>query len=206
MCCRYYIEKEDPELQAIGEAASRTPLRFRFIKETPLPLRTEGEVSPGVLASVIASSKNGNKFFYPMAWGFNLDGRKMLPNARLETAALKPTFQAAWKSHRCVIPASYYFEWEHFLRPNGKTETGRKYLIQTRDEHITWLCGIYRMEAGLPHFVILTRPPVEEISFIHDRMPLIIREKDVDAWIDPGAKPEEIAYRAVTDLYFEKVI
>ena len=44
----------------------------------------------------------------------------------------------------------------------------------------------------------------EEISFIHDRMPLMLREKDVDEWISPDAKPEKIASRAVTDLHFEK--
>ena len=52
--------------------------------------------------------------------------------------------------------------------------------------------------------MVLTRPPSEEVSFIHDRMPLMLREKDVDEWISPDAKPDEIAYRAVTDLHFEK--
>ena len=52
--------------------------------------------------------------------------------------------------------------------------------------------------------VVLTREPSEEIRFIHDRMPLMLREKDVDEWISPDAKPDEVAYRAVTDLHFEK--
>ena len=51
---------------------------------------------------------------------------------------------------------------------------------------------------------MLTRPPSEEIAFIHDRMPLMLREKDVDEWSSPDTKPEEIASRAVTDLHFEK--
>ena len=62
------------------------------------------------------------------------------------------------------------------------------------------------MEDGLPHFVILTRSPSDEVAFIHDRMPLIIREQDIDRWINPDVIPEEIASRAVTDLYFEKVV
>ena len=90
--------------------------------------------------------------------------------------------------------------------PNGKKETGAKYLIQPKGDHVTWLCGLYRFEDGLPHFVVLTRPPSEEISFIHDRMPLMLREKDVDEWISPDAKPDEIAYRAVTDLHYEKAV
>lgn len=50
-------------------------------------------------------------------------------NARVESAKNKPTFKDAWKSHRCIIPASYYFEWEHFKSPDGKTKIGDKYAI-----------------------------------------------------------------------------
>ena len=52
--------------------------------------------------------------------------------------------------------------------------------------------------------MVLTRPPSEEISFIHDRMPLMLRENDVDEWISPDAKPDEVAYRAVADLHYQK--
>lgn len=31
-----------------------------------------------------------------------------------------------------VIPASYYFEWEHFKSADGKTKTGGKYAIQPK--------------------------------------------------------------------------
>ena len=32
-------------------------------------------------------------------------------NARLETAAQKPSFRAAWKKRRAIIPADGYYEW-----------------------------------------------------------------------------------------------
>ena len=32
----------------------------------------------------------------------------------------------------------------------------------------------------------------------------MLREKDVDEWISPDAKPNEIAYWAVTGLHYEK--
>ena len=165
---------------------------------------TSGEVKPADIVPVIASSKKGNKTYYPMQWGFHSENRPLLVNARTETAADKPLFQNAWRAHRCVIPASWYYEWEHFLRPNGKRETGEKYLIQPKHSQITWLCGLYRMENGLPHFVVLTRTPSEDIGFIHDRMPLMIRETDVDGWISPEGDPEAIACRAVTDLLYER--
>ena len=39
---------------------------------------------------------------------------------------------------------------------------------------MTWLCGLYCIENGLPAFVILTREAGEGIRFIHDPMPLIM--------------------------------
>ena len=70
---------------------------------------------------------------------------------------------------------------------------------------MTWLCGLYRIEEGLPVFVILTREPGDEIRFIHDRMPLILPEDAVDEWIRPDASPEKLLSQAVTDMIYEAV-
>lgn len=70
---------------------------------------------------------------------------------------------------------------------------------------MTWLCGLYRIEDGLPVFVILTREPGEEIRFIHDRMPLIMPGDYVNEWIRPDAKPEELVEHALTEMVYEKV-
>ena len=138
-----------------------------------------------------------------MKWGFT--GKTLLINAKSETAAIKPTFRDAWGSHRCIVPASWYFEWEHFLTNNGKKKTGDKFMLQPKGSSVTWLCGLYRIENGLPCYVVLTREPSEEIRFIHDRMPLMLPETYVDDWIRPDAKPEEIIKAAQTDILYERV-
>ena len=69
---------------------------------------------------------------------------------------------------------------------------------------MTWLCGLYRIEEGLPVFVVLTRAPGGEISFIHDRMPLILPEKCIDDWIRPDNRPEDLLGEALTEMVFEK--
>ena len=204
MCCRYYIEPSDPELRSMADAVEHTKLMDRMRRAAVKGLSSSGEIVPSMIVPVIAQSKTGNKTCFPMQWGYNNPPRSLLANARSETAGEKPTFRESWTSHRCIIPASHYFEWEHFLRPNGKKETGAKYLLQPRGEQRTWLCGLYRLEEGLPHFVILTRAPSEEIGFIHDRMPLMIAEKDIDDWINPEVKANEVAYRALTDIYYQK--
>lgn len=137
-----------------------------------------------------------------MKWGFT--GRTLLMNARTETAPTKPTFKDSWASHRCIVPASWYFEWEHIIGNDGKQRTGDKYLIQPKDSTMTWLCGLYRIEEGMPVFVVLTREPSEEIRFIHDRMPLIMPGDYVNEWIKPDTKPEELIDVAMTEMVFEK--
>lgn len=141
---------------------------------------------------------------FPMKWGFS--GRTLLMNARTETAPVKATFRDAWASHRCNVPASWYFEWEHIVGNDGKKRSGDKYLIQPKGSAMTWLCGLYRIEDGLPVFVILTREPGEEIRFIHERMPLIMPGDYVDEWIRPDAKLEELVEAAMTEMVYEKVV
>ena len=77
---------------------------------------------------------------------------------------------------------------------------------QGADTVMTWLCGLYRIEGGLPAFVILTREPGEKIRFIHDRMPLIMPGELVNEWIRPDMKPEELMPYALTDMDFEKAL
>ena len=104
------------------------------------------------------------------------------------------------------MPASYYFEWEHLTDEKDRKRTGDKNRIQPVDSTMTWLCGLYRIESGLPAFVILTREPGEEIRFIHDRMPLIMPREYVDEWIRPDAKPEELIKASLTEMEFEKAV
>ena len=122
----------------------------------------------------------------------------------METAAEKPTFRDAWKSHRCIVPASWYFEWAHLKSPDGKEKTGDKYLIQPAGSSLTWLCGLYRFEGEYPVFTILTREPSEELAQIHDRMPLILPKEQIDEWIRPNAKPVKLLAFALTDMVMEK--
>ncbi len=200
MCCRYWAE-ESPELRAIVEEMNRSPLVRKWHERTGIKIC--GEIRPTDVVPVIAPNRSGDRAVFPMKWGFS--GKSLLMNARSETAGSKPTFKESWERRRCIVPASWYFEWEHLRGNDGKTHTGDKYMIQPKGSAMTWLCGLYRIEEGLPVFVVLTREPGEEIRFIHDRMPLILPERYIDDWIRPDTKPEELLGEALTEMIFEKV-
>lgn len=201
MCCRYFI-RESPELRPLIEAVNRSPLLSLFQERTDV--LSEGEIRPTNAAPVIATNRSGDRAVFPMKWGFT--GKTLLINARVETAAQKPTFREAWAGHRCIVPASWYFEWEHLTGKDGRKKTGEKYRLHPKGAAITWLCGLYRMEEGLPSFVILTREPSEAIRFIHDRMPLMLPEQRVNDWINPAANPAEIIRAAETEIVFEREV
>jgi len=205
MCTRYALEKDLPELKELADALRRSLLARRFIDSHARPIITEGEVRPTDIVPVIAPNADGKKMICPMQWGFTaIDNKRTLFNARVETAGEKPTFREAWLSHRCIIPASYYFEWQHFKNPDGNIKTGARFAIQPVGCTVTWLGGLYRIENGYPVFVILTREPTSELSRIHDRMPFILPKDKLEAWIDPSADPGDFLPFALTDMVIEK--
>ena len=201
MCCRYWTD-ESPELRPIVEEMNRSPLMRKW--QDKAKVKSYGEIFPTDVVPVIAPNRSGLRSVYPMKWGYS--GKSLLMNARSETAAEKPTFRDDWARHRCIVPASWYFEWEHYPGSDGKKHTGDKYMIHPKDCAVTWLCGLYRSENGLPVFVILTREPGETLRFLHDRMPLIMPDELVTEWIRPDRKPEELLPGALTDMDFEKAV
>ena len=206
MCTRYFLSPSVPELKTIIDQVLVAPLSKQFIYRG-YPIKTEGEIRPTDVVPVLAPSPKGEQRVYPMKWGYTnpYKGGKLLLNARSETASVKPTFREDWANHRCIIPACYYYEWEHRRRNDGKIETGERYMIQPEGEEITWLCGLYRIEENnTPTFVVLTKEPGPEVSRIHDRMPLILPSHLTGEWIRLGADPEKVIEEALTDMVLEK--
>ena len=210
MCTRYYMELS-PELRPYIDRAIHSPLKDRMVAKLGRPLKTEGEVCPTDIAPVIAPDNNHSPTVFPMIWGFTnpRERGKPLVNCRVETAGFKPFWKESWQRRRCIIPCSYYFEWEHYMTIKGQKKAGQKYMIQPTGALITYLAGLYTIEEAngikVPVFTVLTREPGEEISFIHDRMPVILGKENVENWMDPQSNPVEIVKTALTDMYYEKV-
>lgn len=118
-------------------------------------------------------------------------GAKMI-NARAETLLERPAFRGLVATRRCIIPASGFYEWRK--TPDGKTPI----YIQRADGRPLALAGLWsewRQPNGtlLTSHTIITCAPNALMRAIHDRMPAILADTDVDAWLDP-------ANRAPADL------
>lgn len=211
MCGRYIINPDDRFFRDLAEIINRSPLIGRFKGKQPVTAGGAfgGEVAPTAVVPVIAPNRTGERAVFPMQWGFTLsasgEGKKppLIINARSETAAVKPLFRDSWAQRRCVIPASAYFEWEHRMGFDGKPKVGTKYRIAPKEGERTYLAGLYRMEEGLPVFTVLTRAPAADLFWMHDRMPVMLPEATLDAWLSPGGNPEETLASALTETVWE---
>ena len=194
--------EESPELRPFVDAARRSPLTEKMITKLARPLITSGEVKPTDICVTVAPDKNGRRTAFPMVWGFT-GKSSYLFNARMESAGEKPLWKESLERRRCIVPASWYYEWGHLFSPEGK----KKYMIQPKGATRIFMAGIYRIEEGIPHFAILTREPGEELRFIHDRMPVVLGPESAAEWIKPSLSAQQvqgITRRSITDMVFEK--
>ncbi len=204
MCTRFYLSGEDEELAALKAQVLRSPLADSFIR-AGCPILGAGEIRPTAVVPVLAPNRRGKVGAFPMRWGFRLPKGPLLVNARVETAASKPAFREAWRSRRCLIPASWYYEWSHLVDRQGRKVVGAKYMLQPQGEVRAWLAGLYRLEEGLPSFTVLTREAAEDIRYIHDRMPLILPQARLEEWLAPATLPETLLPYALTAMVAEKL-
>lgn len=124
-----------------------------------------------------------------------------LVNARVETAATKPSFRAAWARRRCLLPADGYYEWYEPEAPDApRGRNGRPlkqpYFISPSDGSVLAMAGLYefwRDPDGDPDdpgswrwtTTVLTTEATDDLGRIHDRMPLHVHPEHRDAWLDP---------------------
>ena len=140
MCNRYYLET----IPDLAEKLSASPLALSMADKLARPVTSSGEIRPTNIVPTYAANKFGKISLFPMVWGFKLaDNRPLIINARIETASEKPTFKVSWHHHRCAVPASWFYEWEHNVGANGRKIAGDKYLIQPKGMTGFYLAGLY---------------------------------------------------------------
>lgn len=108
-------------------------------------------------------------------------GARMI-NARAETAAEKPSFRAAFKYRRCLIPASGFYEWQ---KQNGGKQPYYIHHPQGKPLALAGLWEHWQSEDGseIESCTILTTRPNETIRPLHNRMPVILHPDDYTTWL-----------------------
>ena len=106
----------------------------------------------------------------------------------METVQDKATFRGPFKRTRCLIPVSGYYEWQD--TPGGKqpwyftARNGSPALM------IAGLCDEWKDKASgetLKSCTMLITEPNKFVAEVHDRMPVLLAEKDYEPWLSGKA-------------------
>ena len=117
-----------------------------------------------------------------------------LINARAETADRKPAFRDAWRSGRCWVLASGFYEWQ---APRGASRRKIPHWISRRDGAPFAMAGLWSTwrhpdAPPLHGCAILTIDASAVVREIHERMPAILSPEREAIWLSPDSSPEQL--------------
>ena len=105
-------------------------------------------------------------------------------NARVETAAAKPAFRAAFRRRRCLVPADGFYEW----KPHPKRR--RPHHVQLASGELFGLAGLFESwespeGESIETCTLLTTVAHPALRVLHDRMPILVDPPRYRSWLDP---------------------
>ena len=106
-------------------------------------------------------------------------------NARVETAAEKPSFKAAFKYRRCLILADGFYEWKKI---DSRKQPWFLTLPEKEPFAFAGLWDVWTGEDGSAYHscTILTTAASDSIREIHHRMPIILHPDAFYEWLNPN--------------------
>lgn len=119
-------------------------------------------------------------------------------NARSEEAEKKSSFRESFKSKRCLIPASGFYEWTKNAEDGGK-DPWFIHLPETKPFSFAGLWA-YNSALDITSCTILTAAAEEPMKELHNRQPVILSPDAYDAWLDPETPVPEAKELLKNDL------
>lgn len=179
MCGRYALYETDK-------------LERRFSASVTKSIKPNYNVAPTQEMPVIRNIDGANTITL-MKWG--------IPRPLGEDKVIRPfntrsdkAFGSFWKKQvtqqRVLVPANLFYEW----RQSDKTP----FKIELDKEELFAFAGIWNTWAGkdgvtYDAFSIMTTEPNNEMSGIHNRMPVILHKEDEKAWLNSELSMDQIA-------------
>lgn len=176
MCGRFVQANEAERYATLLNAQSLQGLPPRY------------NVAPSLPVMAVKETLWQERVLVTMRWGLiphwakTAKSRYSMINARAETIADKPAYRDAFRHHRCLIPVDGFYEWH---AADGK----QPYYVHRHDGEPLVLAGIWDHwddPAGghIDSCSIVVTAADEQMSPIHERMPLILPPSSWASWLD----------------------
>ena len=149
-------------------------------------------VAPSTFQPVIRESReDGSREMLLMRWGLipfftkdiaSFKGVSTI-NARAETVPTAPTWREPFKKRRCIIPASFFYEWKKL-----DAKTKQPFAFSVAGNSMFAFAGLWdawkdAQGHWLQSFSIVTTSANELMASVHTRMPVILHQRDYDRWL-----------------------
>lgn len=127
-------------------------------------------------------------------WAKERDNKLHLFNARMETLSQKPSFRESFRSKRCIIPATGFYEWQQ------QGEHKQPFYIQRQDREPMAFAGLWDAWSDptsrevVESCAIVTAPANTQVQVIHERMPAILEPEHFELWLDPTFKETHVLH------------
>jgi putative SOS response-associated peptidase YedK len=176
MCSRYFLDADGNIIAYTFQVPVHDRIRKRF------------NIAPTQEAPVIRAAAGGAREVAMLRWGLVpfwakeiAIGSKMI-NARCETLREKPAFRQAFRSRRCVVPASGFFEW------TGEAGHRVPHAITVQGRALLPFAGLWESwkdahGQAVETYAIVTTAANPFMTGMHDRMPAILQDGDLDRWL-----------------------
>ncbi|SCW29255.1 Putative SOS response-associated peptidase YedK [Rhizobium mongolense subsp. loessense] len=198
MCGRYALTLTPEELKEILGLLELGdfPARYNIAPTQPILVVVSGDAHE-------RGSNLPDRRAVLVRWGFTPSWVKdpkefpLLINARAETAIGKPSFRAAMRHRRVLVPASGFYEWHRPSKESGKKS--QPYWIRPRRGGVVAFAGLMETWSSadgseVDTGAILTTAANASIATIHDRMPVVIKPEDFARWLDcKTQEPRDVA-------------
>lgn len=168
MCGRYSL------------AISTTKLKEEYGLEVAGTLNPRYNIAPGQQSWVISNDRPDTLQLFE--WGliphWSRDGHShgRLFNARREGISAKPSFRLPIRQHRCLVLADSFYEW----RKEGSQKVPYRLLL--KNEQPMMFAGVIDYwrngQQEIRSFSIITTGANNEMSTLHDRMPVILLKRE----------------------------
>jgi len=182
MCGRYSLTAADTELTSAFQITCPRALAPRY------------NIAPGQGVLAIRQRENTKAREAVLlhwglipSWAETPQISSSLTQARSETVRDKPAFKASFRTRRCLIVATGFYEWQS--TPAGK----QPFHITHRAGQPFAMGGLWdRWEengAVIESCTVLTCAAHQGVAPIHHRMPVVIPASQYDRWLSPSEIP-----------------